>query len=564
MLGTMRRALGGRRNGERRSMGTAFRMPLSLLCAASFASGGVTAPCVQDRTVALESSSSVRADGPVLDERSARHLWNRLGFGARPGELDAAVGQRAGEIFDAWVARSRAPLPMDLVLIRWEDYGCDRNGNEVPAPMLATLSAEERGTHLKVARSVDKLQFRKYLDDWIGGAIDGRDPVRDRMALFWHGYFPTNVRATLRRYELIRQHEFLRIHALGSFRDLLHGIVRDPAFLSFFDNDSSRADHPNENLARELLELYALGQGNYDERDVREAARALTGFQGASGFFRFDADIHDRGEKRIHARTGHFDGDDLVEILLEHPACARHVSRRLLAWMEGVEPEPERLERYARRLLDLEYELLPWLRSLATDPDFYRDEVVGRRVMGPIELLISTARRLEYRPDPGFVFFAGEHLGQLLYSPPTVKGWDEGEGWITGELLLRRDHCLGLLTGVPAVQPKPDAAPDQLAFLKELYDLTFARNLDPIDLRASVGAALGSDTDDQALIEFALRAWMPRQADGRARAEARQRWDRLRVAHAPGEDPWHEQEGAEELLRRFAHALLASPLAQFH
>lgn len=508
----------------------------------------------------------VRADarGPVLDARQAEHLWNRFAFGASTAELERCTGMRAGEVFDEWVACSRVLEPRGLLLLHWDEYGCDRNGNELDAPGLASLELEELIAHRQGVRTIDKSQFRDHLDDWIADAVEGNDPLRDRMTLFWHGYFPTSVRVTLRRYELVRQHEMLRRHALGSFRDLLHAIVRDAAILSFFDNDSSRVGHPNENFARELLELYSLGQGNFTEQDVREAARALTGYQGVSGEFHFDATVHDRGEKTIFGRTGRFDGDDLAGLLLDHPACARHVAGKLLAWMEGVEPDPERLELYARLLESLEFELVPWLRALATDPDFYRPAIVGTRIMGPVELLVSGARRLEYPLAPGFVFFAGEYLGQLLYGPPSVKGWNEGEDWVTSERLLRRNHCLGLMVG--GLQLELAAGHQQVppGFLQRVIGATHANPLAPQDLAGPVRAALVNAADDSEIADHLLEAWLAREPDAATRLTVQRQLARLRDCTELAEGPLLEQAGCEEVLRRLAHVLLSLPIAQLH
>jgi uncharacterized protein (DUF1800 family) len=215
-----------------------------------------------------------------------------------------------------------------------------------------------------------------------------------------------------RKYEIIHQFQWLRRNSLENYADLLHGIVRDPAMLQFLDQTASTKDHPNENLARELFELFSLGEGNYSELDVREAARALTGNRCApDGTFKFVPEVHDHGEKSILGAVARFRDRDLVDHVLAQPACARHVARRLLLWFEGLEPDAQRLEAYARRLSDGGFELRPFLRELFLDPAFYREDAVGTRVLSPMEYLTFACRKLDLRPDGHTLNKAGVILG---------------------------------------------------------------------------------------------------------------------------------------------------------
>jgi hypothetical protein len=226
-------------------------------------------------------------------------------------------------------------------------------------------------------------------------------------------------------------------------------ILRDPAMLIYLDNVSNRKDHPNENLARELMELFSLGEGNYSETDVLEVARSLTGYSIRRGEgFRFEPRQHDFGQKTVLGVEGRHNADDIVRILLDQPACARWVAGRILEYLEGVRPDAERLERYGDLLREQDYEITPFLRHLFQDPGFYRDEIVGARVLSPIDYLVGTCRRLGIEPHPGFVLTGSGLLGQQLFEPPNVKGWEEGEAWITTANFMGRGNLAGMLLGV--------------------------------------------------------------------------------------------------------------------
>lgn len=371
------------------------------------------------------------------DLRAAEHLWNRAAFGASTRELEELV------------ARGRSSCLEELF------GGAPEPGASYfaypPRPRkseLAELSESERKRLIGVYRQRDRRQMADYARRWFDDMVSGVDPLRDRMTLLWHGHFTSSYREVRNSAAMIRQHEFLRAHALGSFRVLLGGILRDSAMLVYLDGDKNTLDNPNENLARELLELFALGEGHYGEQDVREVARALTGWRRRSGRVEFDPRRADDGEKTILGATGHHDLDALVEILLDQPACARHVAGTLLTSFEGRAPDEERLERYAELLRDSDWELAPVLRALFNDPAFYRDGIVGQRVAGPVEYLVGASRRLGVEAPPILLHLASSVLGQTLFQPPNVKGWDEGFAWLTSSSLQQRGNMAGMLLGV--------------------------------------------------------------------------------------------------------------------
>lgn len=375
------------------------------------------------------------------DSRNAEHLLNRAGFGARTAEVDAAVAAGFAATLDRIV-----DAPAD-----WEMPAYERI-DEPTKKELEGLSKEEQDKRKRDAREADRRQMLEIGAWWFREMETSGAPLLEKMTLFWHGFFTTSIEEAKRSHLVLQQHEFLRRNALGSYADLLRGIARDPAMLVYLDNDVNRKGSPNENFARELMELYSLGEGNYTEADVKDAARALTGRGVAKdGSFELRSKQHDDGEKTVLGVTGRLDGDRLIEIILAQDACPRQVARRLMTWFEGVDPEPARLAEYAHFLREQEFGIRPFLRKLFSDPRFYRDEIVGARVLGPVEFMVGTARRARVEAPPGLLGAGAALLGQRLFSPPTVKGWDEGYAWITTSTLMQRGNLAGLMLGVVKV-----------------------------------------------------------------------------------------------------------------
>jgi uncharacterized protein (DUF1800 family) len=369
-------------------------------------------------------AASIRAQGEARpepipwDARHAEHLLNRAGFGG-----DSATVARAVEVgleatleellaFDPWLA---------------EPFYARKRFDPIPAAERQTPEARKLRARQRAEDSEQRDDFGRW---WLGRMVRGEAPLVERMTLFWHGHFTSSFREVKSSYELIQQNQTFREHALGSFRDLLAEMIRDPALLIYLDNDENRKGKPNENFARELLELFTLGEGNYTEEDVREVARAFTGWGVRQGQFRLNAKQHDRGRKTVLGRSGRLDGQDVADIVLGKEQCARYLAGELLAYFEGVTPEPERVERYARTLFEDDYRIDHLLARLFRDPEFYRDEVLGTRIASPVDYLVGTVRRLGLDVPAESVFLAASLLGERLFAPPSVQGWEGGVAWV--------------------------------------------------------------------------------------------------------------------------------------
>ena len=281
-------------------------------------------------------------------------------------------------------------------------------------------------------------------------------PLTERMTLFWHNHFVSSEQKVRSPQLMYRQNALLRRHALGSFADLTHAIARDPAMVIYLDNASNRKGQPNENFAREVMELFTLGEGRYTEQDIKEAARAFTGWSidPDRGEFLFREPAHDDGFKTVLGKSGNLKGDDVLNILLAHPATAEHIVQKL--WREFVSPVPDAAEvkRIARVFRDSRYDVKAALRAMLTSDAFYAKENRGTLVKSPVELVVGSLRQFRVTAGDMLPFaVTTAQLGQNLFAPPNVKGWPGGVAWINSTTLLRRKQFLEQLFRADEARP---------------------------------------------------------------------------------------------------------------
>jgi uncharacterized protein (DUF1800 family) len=295
---------------------------------------------------------------------------------------------------------------------------------------------------------------------WVYRMLFGPDPLTERLVLLWHNHFATsNVKVENLAF-MRRQNELFRKLGRGPFGDLLRAVVHDPAMLVWLDAPSNRKGHPNENLARELMELFSMGVGHYTEADVKEAARALTGWSLEDEAFTEDAARHDAGEKIILGHKGPWKGDDLVRIVLEHPATARRLAGRVCEWFLGekalgMADVGTLADGLRARNLNMGWAVETVLRSRT----FFADENLGNRVLSPVEYVIGAAHALELFEPPSSTLVLAEwcgRLGQDLFYPPNVGGWPGGRSWLTTRALLgRANYAAALVDGQRVGRPGP-------------------------------------------------------------------------------------------------------------
>ena len=400
------------------------------------------------------------------DHAKAAHLLNRAGFGGAPAHIDSLVASGMAAAVRYLVDGPATPVdapapawarPRDLVALR----------QEVREAMMAVPAGAGEGAAKQARRQVIKDEQREQQDHfadligwWVERMRQSQDALEEKLTLFWHGHFATSAVKVKDAYLMWRQNQTLREHARGNFGTLVKAMSRDPAMIDWLDLRESRAAHPNENFAREVMELFTLGEGNYTERDVTEGARAFTGYriEGRDQSFRFDARQHDNEPKQFLGRNDVRDGDQAIDAILAQPVCARFLARKLWTFF-AYENAPDALvETLAATLRAGRYEMRPTLRRLFTSAEFYSAEAMRTQIKSPVQWLVQTARELEITlPGRGPLQGALRQMGQVPFHPPSVKGWDGGKAWISTSTLLTRYNLAGNLLGTGP--QRPAAAP---------------------------------------------------------------------------------------------------------
>jgi len=409
----------------------------------------------------------------------AAHLLERAGFGGTPEEIARLAAISPRQAVDALVdfeSIAGVLKPFDESGI-W-DPGMDPfPPSRAEAVRLARVHGEGLGEKMRPAGSQRRLQpvVDKFFYSLAANAIEtqrlglwwatrmlstGR-PLEEKLTLFWHGHFATGENKVRDYRMMLRQNEMFRAQAAGTLRGLLVGILKDPGMLVYLDNGENIKTHPNENFGRELLELFSMGVGHYNERDVREAARAFTGWTNNVLEFKFDAGQHDPGEKTFLGRTGPFNGEDIIDIILEQPVTAEFVSAKLYRYFVRDEiPAPVQAA-LGRTFRESGYQIKPLLKQIFLSRDFYSPPSYATQIKSPVQLVVSTYKKLGLRDVPTIPDFGRMTggLGQSLFDPPNVAGWAGGRTWITPSTLLQRGNVFRdvLFPNVKGFRP-PDRA----------------------------------------------------------------------------------------------------------
>ena len=390
----------------------------------------------------------------------AAHLLERAGFGGTPEEIERLARMTPAEAVDMLVNYQGQPdtAPAFEPSPIW-DPGMDpfpksradavRIARETGVSMGVELLPEGESRRLQPVvnkffyglRS-NAVETQRLATWWGERMLVTQRPLEEKLTLFWHGHFATGNTKVRDTRMMHQQIEMLRANANGNFQDLLFGILTDPAMLVYLDNGENVKDHPNENFGRELLELFSLGVGNYTETDIREAARAFTGWTNDVLEFKFDAEQHDVGEKTFLGRTGDFDGSDIIDIILEQDAAAEFMSGKLYRFFVREEVDEAVRADLAATFREADYALRPMLRRIFLSRDFYSPASYATQIKSPVHLVVSTYRKLGLTELPTIPDFnrliAG--LGQRLFNPPNVAGWAGGRTWVTPATLLDRGN----------------------------------------------------------------------------------------------------------------------------
>jgi hypothetical protein len=390
----------------------------------------------------------------------ARHLLNRAGFGGQPAEVErlaAMPPDKAAAWFIDFKSIDNSHLPPF-------DHSGIYDPTLTPFPPTrpaATRLAEEKGSSMGIDAKpagprrlqpvADRfffwlrgsmLETRRVANWWADRMVATNRPLEEKLALFWHGHFASSEDKVRDYRKMLGQVTLFQDHAAGNFGTLLSAVARDPGMLVFLDAGENLKSRPNENFGRELMELFTMGVDNYTERDLREAARAFTGWRDRDLSFQIDEAQHDNGQKTFLGQTGPFGGQEVLDIILAQPATSNFIAGKLYRFFVRDDLTPQFQEQLGGLLRSENYEIAPFLETVFLSRDFYSPSSVGTHIMGPVELIVSTYRRLGLSATPGMPDFnsTSTDLGQTLLNPPTVAGWSQGRAWITPGSLLARGN----------------------------------------------------------------------------------------------------------------------------
>jgi uncharacterized protein (DUF1800 family) len=386
---------------------------------------------------------------------TAAHLAARAGFGDSPSQLERwthqgmeATIQELLHPVSATTAPPGCAAPNQFAQLK------ERVG-------LAT-SPEEKKEARRALREATNQQLYELINWWTQRMVTTPAPLVEKMTLFWHGHFATSALKVRSPYKLWQQNETLRHHGLGSFAALTKAVSRDPAMMVYLDLETSHPEHPNENFARELMELFTLGEGNYTEADVKESARAFTGYR-IDRFeeFRFVKKQFDDGNKTFLQQTGNWNGNQIIDIILQQPAAAKFISSKLWKFFAYEDPDSQLSDKLAE-LFRKNYEIRPLLETIFSSEEFYSQRARHAIVKSPVHYVVESGRTLGVNlPSGRTLFVVYQRLGQVPFFPPNVKGWDGGKSWInTATLTFRYQLAQQLVRGIRVVsETQPAQAP---------------------------------------------------------------------------------------------------------
>lgn len=354
-----------------------------------------------------------------------KHFHSRFGFGL---SLDEYLRFEKSKSFDEidWITQN----------INSRDY----------QPL--AISKKTQPVRFKEMMGMDKSDRKALIDadrkvviaingEWIAKMASTSNPLREKMSLFWHDHFACKPKSS---YMTSSYLELIRKESLGNFRSLLHGIAKEPAMLLYLNNQQNKKGKPNENFAREVMELFTLGIGNYSEQDIKESARAFTGWSvGPDKHFKLNERQHDSGTKTFLGETKRWTGEEVIDRILEEKKAAKYVSGKIAKYFLGRPPSEKLQSALSDAFYESDYEIGPVLLAIAESDDFNSDDIIGQDVFSPVELLVRLERDFHLSADDNFYRMAIQKgLGQVLFQPPNVAGWPSGKGWIDASTLPTR------------------------------------------------------------------------------------------------------------------------------
>ena len=420
---------------------------------------------------------------PTLRKKIS-HLYWRAGFGISLEMLDQKSSLPLKETISKLLTDAKNPDLLALQLPIYEQLAKEGKAMMKNADLRKKLQEENRGVN----------------SFWIRNMATSKNPLLERMTLFWHGHF-----AMISRNNSNVSKNYintLRTHALGNFGELVLAIARDPGMIKFLNNQQNKKGHPNENFARELLELFTMGIGHYSEQDIKEAARAFTGWRtNKNGVFTFSEKRHDYDRKTFLGQEGDFNGEDIIRIILEKKQTAKFIATKVYQYFVNQKINQEHVQELAYKFYNSNYSIEKLMRTIFESNWFYAEENIGTKIKSPIDLLVGMMKtlQLDLGSQKSFLFIQ-KMLGQILLNPPNVAGWAGGPSWIDNATLVFRLNLAGYLFKTQSVNVYAKPAFEDKARKKIKQKLSATMDLSPIIYHFK--------NSDEAVIYASLSDWL--------------------------------------------------------
>lgn len=406
-----------------------------------------------------------------------QHLSWRGGFGPHYNQMDIFKQQAprafAKEMMSSAVASPMAITVMDNALEEIYGQVMGENGK-------SAINANDR----KLLQQKQREAIRKLNMQWLKEMVATKSQLREKMSLFWHGHFACRNQNVFFNQQLLH---IIRSNSLGKFSDLLKAVSQSAAMLIFLNNQQNRKGHPNENFAREVMELFTLGRGNYTENDIKEAARAFTGWStDKQGNFIFRKNQHDNGTKEVFGKKGNFDGNDILNLILEKRITAQYLVKKIYKYFVNGEIDNSIVDDLAKKFYESDYDIRQLMSSIFLSDWFYQVKHIGKRIKSPIELIVGIQRQLPIEiVNEDRLFQLQRLLGQQLFYPPNVAGWPGGNNWIDSSTLMVRLRVGQMMTGGERIelQPKND---DDVMMGRPIDMADTRKNANLLNLKSSV------------------------------------------------------------------------------
>ena len=497
---------------------------------------------------------------PIADTdwntRTATHLLDRAGFGGTPDGIAELASMSPRQAVARLVNYHKVRQDERLTDFQPQPY--------VPPPPKQGQAKYDRNLQVFFGRVAhDNGQMERARDWWLGRMLTSRRPLEEKLTLFWHGHLTSSNAGVYMSSAMIRQNKLYRRHAAGNVGELILAVSKDPAMLRYLNNNANVKGRPNENYARELMELFTLGEGNYSEDDVKQAARSLTGwtFTGDGAFY-FRRSVHDDGEKTFLGETGDFDGTDIVEIIIRQRQHASFICAELFKFFVHDDPTDDQLKAMVWTYRVSGNHVRPVLKQLFLSKAFYSERAIATRVKSPVEYIVSTwkAMGLQDVPQRGRLRNDLAEMGQVPFYPPTVEGWDSGPAWITSSTLLARYNVAGrLLLGAEVDPSRPTILlPPALAWIP----ITRSPAAQEAEFSAMAWVAEAGASDAASAVEYLEKRFLRIELSADKKAEVANFLETRDWVSVTEDDPRRGE--MEYLLRRGLHLILCTPEYQLH